>query len=364
MGERQIPDADSLNPVQIQVQHLNKSFGTTAVLKDVSLSIESRELFFLLGPSGCGKTTLLRTLAGFYEPDSGEVRFGDRSVVSVPPHQRNTGMVFQNYALWPHMTVAQTVAYGLDVRGIRADEKARQVTEALATVRMQDYAQRSPNQLSGGQQQRVALARALVIRPDVLLLDEPLSNLDAQLRLEMRDEIRRIHGETRITTVYVTHDQKEALTLADRIAVMKEGRLEQLGTPREIYRNPRNRFVADFIGETHWIDGKVTQVHAAGSHISTALGVMETNRFEGLSLGVSVELGVRPEALSFGAGDQNTFPARVVRASYLGEVEQYELATDTGVLFKAQEHNPVRVRKPGESVSLTVSPESWIVLTR
>ena len=194
--------------MRIRIQNLVKKFGETVALKGVSLEIQSQELFFLLGPSGCGKTTLLRLLAGFYQPDGGELLFGSKTARHPAPLQRNTAMVFQNYALWPHMTVAENVAYGLDVRGVTGADRQQRVSEALGIVQMEKYAKRSPNQLSGGQQQRVALARALVIKPDVLLLDEPLSNLDAKLRLEMREEIRRIHAQTRITTVYVTHDQK------------------------------------------------------------------------------------------------------------------------------------------------------------
>src|SRR5712691_3621321 len=243
--------------MRVSIQNLTKRFGATTALKGVSLEIDSQELFFLLGPSGCGKTTLLRLIAGFYQPDGGELFLGDKSMNGVPPHRRNTGMVFQNYALWPHLTVAENVAYGLDVRAVGAPEKQQRVAEALAIVRMEKYAERAPNQLSGGQQQRVALARALVIRPDVLLLDEPLSNLDAKLRLEMREEIRRIHARTQITTIYVTHDQKEALSLANRMAVLREGAIEQVGDPRTVYRAPANRFVADFIGETNWLKAEI-----------------------------------------------------------------------------------------------------------
>ena len=200
--------------MRVVIRNLTKQFGAVTALKNISLEIQSHELFFLLGPSGCGKTTLLRALAGFYQPDGGELLFGDKPMQGVPPHKRNTGMVFQNYALWPHLNVSENVGYGLDVRDVSAAEKKRRVSEALAIVQMEAYAARTPNQLSGGQQQRIALARALVIQPDVLLLDEPLSNLDARLRLEMREEIRRIHAQTKITTIYVTHDQKEALSLA------------------------------------------------------------------------------------------------------------------------------------------------------
>ena len=212
-----------MRAMHLSLRKVSKNFGAAPVLRDISLEVADRELFFLLGPSGCGKTTLLRLIAGFYEPDAGELFFGNRRMNGVPPHRRNAGMVFQNYALWPHLSVAENVGYGLEVRGIRGQERDRLVREALAVVQVESLAERPPNQLSGGQQQRVALARALVIKPDVLLLDEPLSNLDARLRLELREEIRRIHEQTRITTVYVTHDQKESLSLADRIAVLRAG---------------------------------------------------------------------------------------------------------------------------------------------
>jgi len=262
--------------MNVTVQHLTKRFGKTTVVNNVSLEIADGELFFLLGPSGSGKTTLLRLLAGFYQPDEGEIRFGDRLMNNVAPNRRNTGMVFQNYALWPHLSVFENVAYGLDVRGIRGAERIRRVEEALAIVQMRGYAQRSPAELSGGQQQRIALARALVIRPDVLLLDEPLSNLDAKLRSEMREEIRRIHRETKLTTLYVTHDQQEALALADRIAVMRDGIIEQVGSPLQLYRNPRGDFVREFLGAAHLIEADVVAVlDEQRVRIRTPLGEME-----------------------------------------------------------------------------------------
>src|SRR5512141_1811820 len=211
--------------ISIRIQQLTKRFGTVTALDRVDLTINPGELFFLLGPSGCGKTTLLRTLAGFYEPDAGSIWFGDDDVTRLAPHKRNTGMMFQSYALWPHMTVAQNVAFGLQERKVPASEIKQRVGEALESVKMSAYAERSPNQLSGGQQQRVALARALVVRPRCLLLDEPLSNLDAQLRLEMRGEIRRVCKDAGLTAIYVTHDHKEALSVADRLAVMFAGRI-------------------------------------------------------------------------------------------------------------------------------------------
>ena len=350
--------------MRIAIKNLTKKFGETVALQDVTLEIAPQELFFLLGPSGCGKTTLLRVIAGFYEPDHGEMLFGDRSMRGVPPHRRNTGMVFQNYALWPHMTVAENVAYGLEVRSVNAEEKQRRVAETLAIVQMEPYADRSPNQLSGGQQQRVALARALVIRPDVLLLDEPLSNLDAKLRLEMREEIRRIHAQTRITTVYVTHDQKEALSLADRMAVMREGRIEQIGDPRSVYRSPANRFVADFIGETNWLTAEVHASSASELALTTVAGTFRAQPAPQRKVGDAVWLGFRPEAVKLGANELNSFQTIVRHVSYLGEIEQYELELSAGVQLKAFEQNPLEIRRPGGAVMVHVLPQDLLVLPR
>ena len=350
--------------MRIVIRHLIKKFGDTTALKDISLGIESQELFFLLGPSGCGKTTLLRTIAGFYQPDGGALHFGDKPMAGVPPHKRNASMVFQNYALWPHMTVAENVAYGLDVRGISSDEKKRRVAEALEIVQMSPYAARSPNQLSGGQQQRVALARALVIKPDVLLLDEPLSNLDAKLRLEMREEIRRIHAQTKITTIYVTHDQKEALSLATRMAVLRDGVIEQIGDPRTVYRSPANRFVADFIGETNWVEAEVQSTVPSELVLRTALGsITVAANFSG-KVSDKVWLGFRPEAVQIGASTANSFQTAIVHVSYLGEVEQYGLEYQPGKTIKAFEQNPVEIRKVGAPLTVHVRPQDCLVLPR
>lgn len=348
--------------MRIVIKNLVKRFGDTAALKNISLEIESQELFFLLGPSGCGKTTLLRTIAGFYQPDEGALLFGDKPMAGVPPHQRNTGMVFQNYALWPHMTVAENVAYGLDVRGISAEDKKRRVAEALEIVQMTPYATRSPNQLSGGQQQRVALARALVIRPDVLLLDEPLSNLDAKLRLEMREEIRRIHAQTRITTIYVTHDQKEALSLASRMAVLRDGVVEQIGDPRTVYRAPANRFVADFIGETNWVEAEVEGGAGGVLELRTPLGKIRAAGKS--SAGGKVWLGFRPESVQIGASEVNSFRTTIAHVSYLGEVEQYGLTAEGNTTLKAFEQNPEAIRRVGEPLTVHVRPQDCLVLPR
>lgn len=349
--------------MDVHITGVSHLFGSTLVLKDVSLHIAERELFFLLGPSGCGKTTLLRLIAGFYRPASGEVRFGNRRMNDVEPHRRNTGMVFQNYALWPHLTVAENVVYGLEVRTIPASERRDRVAEALRIVRMEAFASRKPNQLSGGQQQRVALARALVIRPDVLLLDEPLSNLDAQLRLEMRDEIRRIHDETRITTLYVTHDQKEALSMADRLAVLREGIVEQVDTPRSMYRQPATRFVADFIGEANWLDGTLELASPPNAIVTTPSGILTLARHpESPGHGAPVSAGFRPESIRFGRGPQNNFNGAIRAVTYLGETEQYVIETDTGTTVRATEPDPATLRPVGTRVEFHIPPASLFVV--
>ncbi|MBQ6103534.1 MAG: ABC transporter ATP-binding protein [Kiritimatiellae bacterium] len=335
--------------VSIQIQGLVKRFGATTALDRVTLDIQPGELFFLLGPSGCGKTTLLRHVAGFYEPDEGRILIGGEDVTRVPPHRRDTGMVFQSYALWPHMTLAENVAFGLRMRGVGKAETAERVRKALAAVKMEDKASRKPNQLSGGQQQRVALARALVVQPRCLLLDEPLSNLDAKLRLEMRGEIRRICKEAGLTAVYVTHDQKEALSIADRIAVMQAGRLEQVGAPLEVYRKPKNRFVASFIGETNFLPPDFFGAQAS---------------FPG-----AAALSVRPETVRLGKPPAFSkalrFSGTVHGTVYLGETAEHLL--DTGVPgvpeLKVFELNPaVLARDESRRAEAWVAPSDVVPL--
>jgi iron(III) transport system ATP-binding protein len=325
--------------ISISFDSVTKRFGQAAAVDGVSLRVEEGELFFLLGPSGCGKTTCLRMVAGFLTPDEGSVRFGERVMNQVPPHKRNTGMVFQNYALWPHMTVAQNVEYGLKIRKLGRDERRNRVRAALEMVRLESLADRYPSQMSGGQQQRVALARALVIRPDALLLDEPLSNLDARLRLEMREEIKRLHAETGTTAVYVTHDQEEALSIADRLAVMRDGRIEQIGTPRDIYRRPRTRFVAQFLGECNFIPATVTAVEGEQVLLDTWHGTLRAVRHPDTPLvaGGPALFGVRPESLHAVADDAgkpsggaaNRLQSTFVGSSFLGDREKVDLVLPT-----------------------------------
>jgi iron(III) transport system ATP-binding protein len=354
--------------ISIRVQHLTKRFGAVTALHDLDLTIAPGELFFLLGPSGCGKTTLLRTLAGFYVPEAGRIFFDDEDVTRLEPHKRNTGMMFQSYALWPHLTVAENVAFGLEERRIPRPEITRRVGEALESVQMGAYAARRPNELSGGQQQRVALARALVVRPRCLLLDEPLSNLDAKLRLEMRAEIRRVCKEFKLTTVYVTHDQKEALSIADRMAIMDAGRIRQVGTPREVYRRPACKLVANFIGETDFIPGTIVAAADGRAVVETACG-----RFEGvtgdpsaaLAAGAHVTLSVRPECwtLSREAPARNAMRGEIGAAVYLGEIAQYEFRA-SGRALKILELNPrFDAAAAAGEVFASAQPEDVVVLT-
>ncbi len=313
----------------------------------------------MLGPSGCGKTTLLRMIAGFQEPTSGQIYFGDRNVTNTPPEKRNVGMVFQGYALWPHLSIFDNVAFGLQVRGVSAAEQVKRVGAALEMVRMGNLAQRKPNQLSGGQQQRVALARAIVFKPEVLLLDEPLSNLDAKLRLQLRGEIKRICAEINLTTVYVTHDQKEALSLADDLVVLRDGRIEQLGDPKQVYQHPRNAFVAEFMGETNLMGGTVKTSNANGCEIETAAGVLRSSCSKTV-VGARVALSIRPESLTIVDGPSSI--GGVCKSSlYLGEMSQHQIETPAGIL-KVLEIDPRQNTRVGQELWLHARPESVVVL--
>jgi len=352
--------------VGITLKNISKHFGDVRAVDDVSLHVEPGELFFLLGPSGCGKTTLLRLLAGFYHPDAGRILFEDRDITGVPPHKRRTGMVFQNYALWPHMTVRENVAFGLEMHDVPTPERRERVARALRMVQMEAYADRSPNQLSGGQQQRVALGRALVLEPDVVLLDEPLSNLDAKLRLEMREQIKRIHGSLGLTMVYVTHDQSEALSMADRVAIMLDGRVMQIGAPREIYNRPAGRFVADFIGETNLLRGTIVSTDGAIVVDTPAGRLTSACPLDGAEAGGAVWCSIRPERLHVvarGGGEGNVLGGKVVRAVYLGSHEQYFVRLADGREIKAVEYEARTAKAAaGESVKLSCAPEDVVLL--
>ncbi len=349
----------------IVIENLSKRFGEYLALDHIELTIKTGELFFLLGPSGCGKTTLLRHIAGFYQPDDGRILFDGKDVTRIPPHQRNTGMVFQNYALWPHLTVEKNVAFGLEERKVPKAEIDRRVAEALAVVRLGDLAGRKIHQMSGGQQQRVALARALVVRPACLLLDEPLSNLDSKLRLEMRQEIRRICREFELTSVYVTHDQQEALSIADRIAILDAGKMLQVDTPPEIYRRPRNRFVAEFIGEGNFLTG----------HIANRNGLLEVNLGSRrllvaaadqslLGSGSAVTLCLRPEAIRIVENQPSgqAWRATLIETVYLGQIAQHLFRCQDDFL-KVAEMNPRPAQfRPGQEYFLCIDPEDVTIL--
>ncbi|MDF3058311.1 MAG: spermidine/putrescine transporter ATP-binding protein [Rariglobus sp.] len=354
--------------ISIRIQNLTKRFGPTVALRNLDLVIEPGELFFLLGPSGCGKTTLLRSMAGFYIPEEGSICFGDEDVTRLAPHKRNTGMMFQSYALWPHMTLAENVAFGLEERKVARPEIKRRVAEALESVRMGAYAARKPNQLSGGQQQRVALARALVIRPRCLLLDEPLSNLDAKLRLEMRAEIRRVCKEFKLTTVYVTHDQKEALSISDRMAILDGGKILQVGSPKDVYRRPVCKTVAHFIGETDFIEGRVLGPDGGFIAVETAigrfLGVVGDKTFQPAA-GAPVTLSIRPECWKLGREPRghNAVPGRIGESVYLGEVAQYDFVAGGGTTLKIYELNPRFVGTASDKeLFASVDPDDVVIL--
>ena len=341
----------------ITIDHVDKFYGSFQAIKDVSLSINEGEFFTLLGPSGCGKTTLLRMIAGFNTIEKGEIRFGDDVINHVPTYKRNIGMVFQSYAIFPHLTVEQNVAYGLKPRKIPKAEMKERVEKAMKLTQIDQYAKRQPQQLSGGQQQRVALSRAIVIEPDLLLMDEPLSNLDAKLRVEMRTAIREIQRELNITTIYVTHDQEEALAVSDRIAVMNMGVVEQVGKPYEIYAHPLNDFVANFIGISNFLEGETDQggVKVLGiKHMDCAL----KKAYAG-----PVRVSVRPEHIELEEPRDGAINGEIKIATFLGDFINYEVRLSNGQIIQANQYvhlNP-RMRELGEKVSVNV--ERFTVFT-
>ena len=334
---------------QLHVDHLTKNYGKISVVDDVSLSVAEGEFLVLLGPSGCGKTTTLRMMAGFITPSSGLIKIGEQDVTALPPWRRNCGLVFQSYALFPHMTVAQNVAFGLEMRRIDKTLIGKRITDALRLVRLEGFEDRYPRQMSGGQQQRVALARALVIQPDILLLDEPLSNLDAKLRVEVRMEIRELQRNLGITTILVTHDQEEALTVADRLVVMNEGRVRQIGSKRDLYERPTDRFVASFIGRGFFIEGQVTASGRFQSDDGLLFAVADHYPIGRSSISLRPErlvMGDIPESLD------NRILGYVEYVSYLGAVidVHLRLGETTRVIVQIANYDGVAEPKKGDKL--------------
>jgi len=353
----------------IMLDGLVKQFGDLTVVDHISLTIEDGEFFTLLGPSGCGKTTLLRILAGFTIPDGGDVRFGGKSIISTPPHLRETGMVFQNYALFPHMTVADNVAYGLQARNTPGGEIRDRVAAVLESVLLGDYADRYPKQLSGGQQQRVALARALVIRPQVLLMDEPLSNLDARLRMSMREEIRNIQKTFGITTIYVTHDQEEAMAVSDRIAILSGGRLQQVGSPWEIYFHPANAFAAAFMGSCTLLQVRPRPEYATKTQSEeTVTGFIERTPVVlrvGRTPQAPFTIMLRPDWIRVAEPEtaENRFSGTVRESTFLGNAVLYQVEA-LGTIMRVDVPAPRTniFKQPGESIDLYFEADRPVVV--
>ncbi len=346
---------------EIRLDNLEKRFGDVLAVDHVSLDVAAGEFFSLLGPSGCGKTTTLRMIGGFELPTGGRILLRDRDMTREPPDKRSVNMVFQHYALFPHLSVGDNVAFGPKRKGMAKDEVRRRVGDALGLVRLEGYEKRKPNQLSGGQQQRVALARALANRPDVLLLDEPLGALDLKLRRQLQTELKRIQQEVGITFIYVTHDQEEALTLSDRIAVMNAGHVEQLGTPEELYERPATRFVADFIGTTNLLRATIDADGRARLESGEPVAIDR----DGHTPGTSIEISVRPESIRLlPAAAEDAIAARVEQAAYLGTNVSYQLRTTggTGLTVLAPKAGP---RLPvGSDVAVAWDAADALVLGR
>ena len=352
----------TVQATRVEARGIELAYGATKVLRGITLTVEPGEFFALLGPSGSGKSTLLRLIAGFNQHQKGELLIGGRDVTGVPPWKRNVGMVFQNYALWPHMTVAENVAFGLEERRLPREEVSKRAAAALDLVGLAGYEARRPSQLSGGQQQRVALARTLAVEPQVLLLDEPLSNLDAKLRVQMRQELRRLHERLGITTIFVTHDQEEAMTMCDRIAVLDQGVIQQIGTPLELFDRPVNRFVAQFVGSVNLFEGAIRD----GIFASEPLGELRLPAALMAGDGERVELAFRPHAVAIDApaSDALQLDGVIEDAEFLGEFVRYEVRVRRALVVADQPHARGAERLPaGTRVRLSV-PAAEIRLIR
>ena len=361
-----------MKATEVRLINLWKKFGEVEAVRDVNLTIEGGEFFTFLGPSGCGKTTLLRMIAGFTRPDQGTIFFDEVEVKDVPPWERDVGMVFQNYALWPHLSVFENVAFGLKERNLPKSIVQEKTHQALSMVNLEGLEKRRPSELSGGQQQRVALARTLVIEPRLLLLDEPLSNLDAKLRIQMRHELVRIQRDLGITSIYVTHDQEEALTLSTRIAVMSKGNVVQVGTPKEIYENPKSQEVADFVGTSNFFSAKVIETMKDRVRVRTEEGfllIVGAQDIGSIAIGSNLLLNIRPESLQIFypheiPSDENRMEGIVRTSAYLGSLVQYEVEISGGKKVKVNMVNPRKkaLFQDGEGVSLTFSSEDVVLI--
>ncbi len=345
----------------LKISNVSKKFGMSEVLKSVSFSVDEDEIFFILGPSGCGKTTLLRIITGFTAPDYGKVMLSGRDITDIPPSNRNIGMVFQNYALWPHMNVWQNVSYGLEIKKFPPEVIRRKTEKVLQITKLISFTKHFPPKLSGGQQQRVALARAIVTEPKLLLLDEPLSNLDAKLREDMRQEIRRIQRETKIAMIYVTHDQKEAMSMGQRIAVMNEGKMVQTGTPVQLYSSPADKFTADFLGDINLLCGEIKNIGDGHMEVLTDEGLFRINRKEGCETGEKIEMGFRPENIFHGK-EINIITGTISEVEYQGATVKVSIKTAKNSIFHLRMFSgEFKKIKSDVKISFSVSPEDFII---
>ncbi|MFI4986248.1 MAG: ABC transporter ATP-binding protein [Alphaproteobacteria bacterium] len=351
----------AVSGASVVLERLDKRFGAVVAVDTLSLAMEPGEFITLLGPSGSGKTTTLMMIAGFEFPTGGEIYIDSQPIVQTPPYRRNIGMVFQNYALFPHMTVAENVGFALKQRRVDKATIARRIAEVLEIVQLSGYDARYPRQLSGGQQQRVALARAIIFNPRVLLMDEPLSALDKQLREGLQLEIKRLHQQLGITFIYVTHDQREALIMSDRIAVMNQGRIEQLGTPADLYDRPANRFVAAFVGESNFLEGIVAGIEGDTAVVRLGNATVRALAPESVKTGAPVVLAVRPEKLLFAAAGSaaapgiNAVPAVVREVTFVGEMHRYVLDTPFGAPLVLKQQHRFGIGTPGQAAKVVIA---------